>query len=74
VGADAVLAAVQHRAQVQGGLHVAPAAFDFEHLLVAAGDVLGGQFWVGAAQQVFAVQALLGLDLGLVEAQQAPWA
>jgi hypothetical protein len=44
-------------------LHVAPAALDFEELLVSGGDVLGGQVQVEAAQQVLAVQVLLGLDL-----------
>ena len=43
VGADAVLEAVEHRAQFERGFHVPPAAFDFEELLVAHGDVLGGQ-------------------------------
>ena len=56
VGADAVLAPVVDRAQVEDLLHVAPAALDFQELLVAQGDVLGGQVRVGAAQQVLAVQ------------------
>ena len=43
VGADAVLLAVVDGAQVEGGLHVAPAALDLEQLLVAERDVLGGQ-------------------------------
>ena len=51
-------------------LHVPPAAFDLEELLVAQRDVLGGQVRVGAAQQVLPVQVGLGLDLGLVDAQQ----
>jgi hypothetical protein len=33
--------AVEHGAQVDDLLHVAPAALDFEELLVAQGDVLG---------------------------------
>ena len=41
-----------------------------QELLVADGDVLGGQFRVGAAQQVLAVQAGFGLDRGVVDAQQ----
>jgi hypothetical protein len=41
-------------------LHVPPAAFDFEELLVAQRDVLGGQVRVAAAQQVLAVQVGLG--------------
>jgi hypothetical protein len=44
VGADAVFQAVVDGAQVEDGLHVAPAAFDFEELLVPERDVLCGQF------------------------------
>ena len=39
VGADAVFKAVVDGAQLEGGLHVAPAAFDFEELFVAERDV-----------------------------------
>src|ERR1700678_4711866 len=46
VGADAFFLAVVDRAQVDDLLHVAPAALDFEELLVAQGDVLGGQVTV----------------------------
>lgn len=70
VGADPVLAPVVDRAQVEDLLHVTPAAFDFQQLLVSQGDVLGGQAGVGAAQQVLAVQVRLGLDLRLVDPQQ----
>ena len=70
VGADAVFEAVVDGAQVEDGLHVPPAAFDFEELLVAQGDVLGGQGGVGAAQQVLAVEARSAADRGLVDAQQ----
>src|SRR6266545_1863473 len=68
VGADAVFEAVVDRAQVQDRLHVAPAAFDLQELLVAHGDVFWGQFRVRAAQQVLAVEACFGLDRGLVDA------
>ena len=71
VGADAVFQAVVDRAQVEHRFHVAPAAFDFQQLLVAQGDVLSREFRVGAAQQVLAVQALLGFDLRGVDAEQA---
>ena len=70
VGADPLFEPVAGRPQVQDGLHVPPAALDFEELLVADGDVLGGQLRVGAAQQVLAVQVLFRLGLGLVGAQQ----
>ena len=70
MGADAVLEAVIDRPQFQGGLHVPPAAFDLQQLLVAQGDVLRGQVRVRAAQQVPPVQVRLGRDLLLVDAQQ----
>ena len=41
VGADALFFPVVDGAQVDDLLHVAPAAFDFEELLVAEGDVFG---------------------------------
>ena len=71
VGADALFLAVVDRAQVDDLLQVAPAALDFQELLVAERDVLGGQLGVGGAQQVLAVEVLLGLDRGGVDPQQA---
>ena len=70
VGADAVFEPVVDRPQFQGGLHVPPAAFDLQQLLVAQRDVLGGQVRVRAAQQVLPVQVRLGRDLLLVDAEQ----
>src|SRR6266567_533088 len=70
VGADALFLAVVDRAQVDDLLHVAPAALDLEQLLISQGDVLGGHLRVGGAQQVLAVQVLLGLRPGGVDAQQ----
>ena len=70
VGADAVLAVVEDRAQPQGALDVAPAALDREQLLVGGGQVVGGERVVGGAQQPLAVQAGLALDGGLVDPQQ----
>ena len=70
VGADAVLAVVEHRAQPQRALEVAPAAFDGEQLLVGGGEVVGGQGGVGGAQQPLAVQVRLALDRGRVDAEQ----
>src|SRR6266545_1962248 len=61
VGADALLLAVVDRAQVDHLLHVAPAAFDLQQLLVAKRDLLGRQVRVRAAQQVLAVEVGLGL-------------
>ena len=55
VSADAVLAVVVDRAQPEAALAVAPAAFHGEQLLVAGGQVLGGQRQVGGAQQPLAV-------------------
>jgi hypothetical protein len=45
--ADPVFQVVIDRAQVGDLLHVPPAAFDFEQLRVAQGDVLGGDLGVG---------------------------
>ena len=70
VGADALLFAVVDRAQVDDLLEVAPAALDFQQLLVAQGDVLGGQLGVAGAQQVLAVEVGLGLDGSGVDPQQ----
>src|SRR5215211_8086514 len=70
VGADAVFEAVVDGAELEGGLHVPPAAFDFEELLVAEPDVFGGEGGVRGAQQELAVEALLGADGGPVDAQQ----
>jgi hypothetical protein len=70
VSVDALLLAVEHRPQVDDLLHVPPAALDLEQLLVAERDVLGGHLRVGCAQQVLAVQVLLGLG---VEADDEPF-
>jgi hypothetical protein len=43
VGADAFFEPVVDGPQVDDLLHVAPAALDFEQLLVAQGDVLSAQ-------------------------------
>ena len=51
-GADAFFEVVVDRSQVDDLFHVPPAAFDFEQLLVADRDVLGGQVRVGTAQRV----------------------
>jgi len=52
VGGDAFFEVVADRSQVDDLFHVPPAAFDFEQLLVADRDVLGGQVRVGTAQRV----------------------
>ena len=59
VGADAVLAVVEHRAQPERALHVPPAAFDGDQLLVGGGEIVRGEGGVGGAQQPLAVQVLL---------------
>ena len=51
-GGDAFFEVVVDRSQVDDLFHVPPAAFDFEQLLVADRDVLGGQVRVGTAQRV----------------------
>src|SRR6266540_3368438 len=71
VGADAFFQAVVDRSQVDDLFHVPPAAFDFQQLLVADRDVLGGQVRVGAAQQVLAVEVGFDLDRFGVDAQPA---
>jgi hypothetical protein len=42
VGADAVFAVVEHRAQPERAFEVAPAPFDGEQLLVGGGEIIGG--------------------------------
>jgi hypothetical protein len=71
VGADAVLAPVIDRPQVEELLHVPPAALDGDQLLVAQRDVLRRQGRVGAAQQELAIQLGFGGDCPPVEAQQS---
>jgi hypothetical protein len=71
VGADPFFLAVVDRAQVDYLLHVAPAALEFQELLVAQGDVLGGHLRVGGPQEVLAAAVLLGGRLGRVDAEQA---
>src|SRR6266581_2926980 len=70
VGADPVFQVVTDRAQVDDLLHVAPAALDFQQLLVAQGDVGGGDLGVAAAEQELAVQPRSGPDPGGVDAQK----
>jgi hypothetical protein len=62
VGADPLLQPVVDRAQVDDLLHGAPAALDLQELLVAGGDVSGGEPGVRCAEQVLAVQVLPGPD------------
>ena len=69
VRADAVLEAVKDGSQLERGLEIAEAAFGFEQVLVAERDVFGGEVGVTGGEQVLAVQALLGLDLGAVDQQ-----
>jgi hypothetical protein len=56
VGADALLLAVVDRAQLEVGLHVAPAALDVGELFVPGRDVLCRERGVRGPQQRFAVQ------------------
>ena len=59
------------RPQANDRLHVLPAAFHFQELLVAQRDVLGAELRVRGAQQILAVEVGLGSDLH-VHAQQPP--
>jgi len=70
VGADAVLAVVEHRAQPERAFEVAPAAFDGEQLLVGGGEIVGGERGVGGTQQPLTVQVRLAFDRGLVDPEQ----
>src|SRR5438105_5928041 len=70
VGADTLFEAVIDGPQVEHRLHVPPAALDFQQLLAAQRDVLGGQLGVRTTQQVFPVEVLLGFDPGLAGAEQ----
>ena len=71
VGADAFFEPMVAGPQVDDLFHVPPASLDLQQLLVIERDVLGGQVRVGAAQQILAVEVLLGLDLGGVDTELA---
>ena len=71
VSADAGLEAVVDGSQFEGGLHVAPAPFDLEELLVAERDVFDRQGRICGAQQELAVETFLGSDRGTVHSQQS---
>ncbi len=58
VDADALFLAAAGGPQVDDLLEVSPAALDFQELLIAQGDILGGHRRVGGAQQVLAVEVL----------------
>ena len=67
VGADTVVFAVEDGPQQQRALEVAEGALGLLQLLVAERDVLGRQARVAGGEQVLAVEAFLGGDLGPVE-------
>jgi hypothetical protein len=69
VGADAGLEPMQHRAQLDGRLHIEEAAFGLEQVPVAERDVLGRQVRIRGGQQLLAVQLRLSGDLGAVHHQ-----
>src|SRR5882757_5343992 len=71
VGAYPVLQTVVDGPQIDDRLHVPPAPFHLKKLLVSQGDVLSAQLRVGGAQEVLAVQVLLGAGGGAVDPQQA---
>jgi hypothetical protein len=71
MGADAVLEAVKHGAQFEGGLHVPPATFDFEEMLVAQRRCPPRTGWGRwCASKEAAIEAFLGAHGGPVDAQQ----
>jgi hypothetical protein len=61
---------VEHRPQPERALHVAPAAFDLQQLLVGRGQVVRCEGGVAGAQQPLAVQMMVALHRGGVDAQQ----
>src|SRR5579875_188007 len=69
VGPDALLAAVEDGAQIEGGLHIPPGPLDLEELLVAERHLFGGGGGVGGPEQELAVEALGGGHCGAVDAQ-----
>ncbi len=62
---------VVDRAQPERALHVPPAGFDGEQLLVGGCEVVGGQRVIGGAQQPLAVEVGFPLGGGGVDAQQS---
>src|SRR5215210_7156399 len=71
VRADALLEAVEDRAQAQDALEVAERALGLEQVLVAERDVLRCDVGVGGREQELAVEALFGRDPGPVDPQPA---
>jgi hypothetical protein len=71
VGADPLLQAVEDRADPQRPLQVAEGALGLEQVLVAEGGVLGRDLGVGGLERELAVEALLGLNPGAVDAKAA---
>src|SRR5665811_622441 len=71
VRTDAVLTEVEHRAQTQRPLQVAPAALDLVELLVGECQIGGGESLIGGAQEPLTVETLVTGDGGAVEAQPA---
>src|SRR5579885_3508897 len=71
MGADAVLAVVEDRAEPKCPLQVPPAALDLRELLVAEAEVGGREAVVVGSEHELAVVACLGCDGGLVDAQLA---
>ena len=67
VGADALLEAVEDRAEPEGALEVAEGAFGLEQVLVAERGVFGADVRVAGGDEELAVEALLGGDLGAVD-------
>lgn len=69
MGADAVLAMVIHRSEVDGGLRVALPSFNFEEGLVSESDVLGRERLVGRAEEELAIEFGIPPDGRPIDAQ-----
>ena len=71
VGPDAILSAVEDRAQSRGSSSCPARPLDLEELLVAEGDVFRGQRRVAGPEQELAVEALFASDRRPVDPQEA---
>lgn len=70
VGAEPVLPVVEHRPQPQRAFQIPPAVLDLGELFVGGGQIGCGEGVVGGADNPFAVEAGIGGDRGLIDAQQ----
>jgi hypothetical protein len=71
VGADAIVEAVVHRAEVQLGLHRPEGSLDLGELLVPERGILGGKTGVGDPDDVLTIELLVGGDGGAADRELA---